>query len=543
MKKKYKLFQKHYDIIDKHYEYLVNLTKNHIFVGTTNEWIIDNFYLIVETKNNLKRSYKDSKKFKYAKTEKIDMYKIIEDIFVEHNYDVNYRTLVKELNNYQNKNEVYFDYQNINVIPSMVGMVIVKRLSELCLVKRKKQEEKQRIRDMMKNIENKHAKGEEINLKDYITINETIISNENYLEQLNSELQEYGVLANDIFKELNEELEKKHISIKEIVKKQHKESIENNILIANLFNELRMLSKIDNLTLINKISKTEELLEEDEIYPNMTIETKELYRSQITKDSKNIGEYAYTEKIMKDAKKHNKHIGEILLKEPNFENRSRLYIVSAIIFTVLVSFLLSNYLFDNRLISFIILLAPISEVVLQIQNKILGYAYRCKPLPKMDYSKGIPKENATMVVIPTIVKNKAKIDEIFEKLESYYLANKTNNLYFSLLGDCFGNDKAEHHMDEEISEYGIKKASELNKKYKKQLFYFVYRQRVYNTSEDSYIGYERLKYIQLSNRIEPPNDDEQVYFWIRHVDGCFDIKIEKLTIEEVAEVIEEGGVE
>ena len=493
MKKKYKLFQKHYDIIDKHYEYLVNLTKNHIFVGTTNEWIIDNFYLIVETKNNLKRSYKDSKKFKYAKTEKIDMYKIIEDIFVEHNYDVNYRTLVKELNNYQNKNEVYFDYQNINVIPSMVGMVIVKRLSELCLVKRKKQEEKQRIRDMMKNIENKHAKGEEINLKDYITINETIISNENYLEQLNSELQEYGVLANDIFKELNEELEKKHISIKEIVKKQHKESIENNILIANLFNELRMLSKIDNLTLINKISKTEELLEEDKIYPNMTIETKELYRSQITKDSKNIGEYAYTEKIMKDAKKHNKHIGEILLKEPNFENRSRLYIVSAIIFTVLVSFLLSNYLFDNRLISFIILLAPISEVVLQIQNKILGYAYRCKPLPKMDYSKGIPKENATMVVIPTIVKNKAKIDEIFEKLESYYLANKTNNLYFSLLGDCFGNDKAEHHMDEEISEYGIKKASELNKKYKKQLFYFVYRQRVYNTSEDSYIGYERKR--------------------------------------------------
>ena len=36
MKKKYKLFQKHYDIIDKHYEYLVNLTKNHIFVGQTN---------------------------------------------------------------------------------------------------------------------------------------------------------------------------------------------------------------------------------------------------------------------------------------------------------------------------------------------------------------------------------------------------------------------------------------------------------------------------------------------------------------------------
>ena len=141
MKKKYKLFQKHYEIIEKHYEYLVNLTKNHIFVGTTNEWIIDNFYLIVETKNNLKRTYKESKKLKYAKTEKVDMYKVVEDIFVNHNYDVNYQTLVRELNSYQNKNEIFFNYQNINVIPSMIGMVIVKRLSELCLVKRKKQED------------------------------------------------------------------------------------------------------------------------------------------------------------------------------------------------------------------------------------------------------------------------------------------------------------------------------------------------------------------------------------------------------------------
>ena len=119
--------------------------------------------------------------------------------------------------------------------------------------------------------------------------------------------------------------------------------------------------------------------------------------------------------------------------------------------------------------------------------------YPCKPLPKMDYSKGIPKEQATMVVIPTIVKNKAKIDEIFEKLETYYLANKTDNLYFSLLGDCFGNDEAHHPMDAEIGEYGLKKSKELNKKYKKDLFYFVYRQRVFNTSEDTYIGYERKR--------------------------------------------------
>ena len=112
MKRKYRLFKKHYEIISKHYEYLVNLTKNHIFVGTTNEWIIDNFYLIVETKNNLKRAYKETKKFKYAKGDNFDMYKIVEDIFVSHNYDVNYRTLMRELNKYQDENNYYFNYKS-----------------------------------------------------------------------------------------------------------------------------------------------------------------------------------------------------------------------------------------------------------------------------------------------------------------------------------------------------------------------------------------------------------------------------------------------
>lgn len=55
-----------------------------------------------------------------------------------------------------------------------------------------------------------------------------------------------------------------------------------------------------------------------------------------------------------------------------------------------------------------------------------------------------------------------------------------------------------------------------------------------------YVGYETLNYIQMSNRIEPLADGEQVHFWIRHVNGSFDIKIAKLTAEETIETIEEG---
>ena len=50
----------------------------------------------------------------------------------------------------------------------------------------------------------------------------------------------------------------------------------------------------------------------------------------------------------------------------------------------------------------------------------------------MDFSNGIDEDNTTMVVIPTIVKNKEKVAEMFKNLEVYYLANKSPNLYFTL---------------------------------------------------------------------------------------------------------------
>ena len=43
------------------------------------------------------------------------------------------------------------------------------------------------------------------------------------------------------------------------------------------------------------------------------------------------------------------------------------------------------------------------------------------------------EEYSTMVIIPTIVNSKEKVIELFKKIEVYYLANKEENLYFTLL--------------------------------------------------------------------------------------------------------------
>lgn len=51
---------------------------------------------------------------------------------------------------------------------------------------------------------------------------------------------------------------------------------------------------------------------------------------------------------------------------------------------------------------------PISEIVIKVVQNVLGKILKPKLIPKMDLSKGIDKENTSMVVIPTIIESRKK---------------------------------------------------------------------------------------------------------------------------------------
>ncbi len=61
-----------------------------------------------------------------------------------------------------------------------------------------------------------------------------------------------------------------------------------------------------------------------------------------------------------------------------------------------------------NVISFLLLIIPISELVIQITQYILSKFVKPKLIPKMDFYNGIQKDEATFVVIPTIVSSKRK---------------------------------------------------------------------------------------------------------------------------------------
>lgn len=266
----------------------------------------------------------------------------------------------------------------------------------------------------------------------------------------------------------------------------------NQMLDADAETELKKIANEKNIVEAEiELRELSRKIEENKIEQN-TVEEKE---NAIKKEA-HIG-YYLIDKGIND-----------LYKELNFnkrpkmsnESKAKIYIFTFVFLSILISAGITAIVnLKNiwlNIVSFVLLLIPSSEIVTQIMQYILSKIVKPKLIPKIDFSDGIDNENTTIVVIPTILKTKEKVKELMHKLEVFYIANKSENLYFALLGDCSESNQKEEKFDEEVIEEGLKQVEELNKKYKKEeeaIFHFLYRNRTWNEKEGKYLGWERKR--------------------------------------------------
>ena len=497
-----KKFLNNVNDITNYYNYLVEKTKRHEYVDITNEWLIDNFYILVEHKNNI-ISFKKKNKKSLKKIN--DYYYTIKNIVVKSNYNITFKYIVDELKNYQKENKKNFSYTELECVIPILVFVYTDRLNDLCREEYRKLVDKEDVISIVKEKKNN------LTLSSFISENFDLTRNKHYIFEVNNQLSR---IKNNgkIFKELNEYLNNNNVSLKELINEEYQNNINNNVLISNIFNNLLDIRDFKKEVLLEKISKTERLLLTDEIYKSMTLESKISYRKRLLKLAKkhHIDEYSYLESIQSK----DEHIGYKLFKEKRTTLRTVIYLMVLLILTILSAYFLSAFFIKIRLLGFIILLIPLSQLYIQIMHEILMITVPATVIPKIDYSAGIPDESKTMVVIPTIVSSTTKIKQMFDKLESFYIINKSDNIYFTLLGDVKSGQQEVMDFDEEISKYGIEYAENLNKKYKKDLFYFIYRKRIWNEHENMYLGYERKRgaLLQFNNILLGKKIDEEKYF-------------------------------
>ena len=205
--------------------------------------------------------------------------------------------------------------------------------------------------------------------------------------------------------------------------------------------------------------------------------------------------------------------------EMNYEERAKLYVYLNCLFSFLITATFSIWLKWVALFLFI----PIKNIVSKIFQYNLCKVKKIKILPKMDYQNNIPDSARTMCIIPTMLKNSADVDEMMSKMEGYYIANKSENLFFTLLGDCTKSDTQETKEDKEIANEGIYLANELNKKYGNK-FFFVYRKREWNASEKCFMGWERKR--GLINQFNDFLLGKEVNFKVNTCEEFIDAKLE-----------------
>ena len=118
------------------------------------------------------------------------------------------------------------------------------------------------------------------------------------------------------------------------------------------------------------------------------------------------------------------------------------------------------------------------------------------PLPRLDYSDGIPQESSTLVVVPTMLSSAARIADLVEGLEVRFLANRDEHVRFALLTDFLDASLETLPGDDALVSLAKQKIEELNAKYgrsKRDPFLLFHRPRRFNPRDRIWMGYERKR--------------------------------------------------
>ncbi|HEX7895586.1 MAG TPA: glycosyl transferase, partial [Terriglobales bacterium] len=147
------------------------------------------------------------------------------------------------------------------------------------------------------------------------------------------------------------------------------------------------------------------------------------------------------------------------------------------------------------LFSMLVLLLPCSQAAVQLMNYLTTTLLRPQILPKLDFSKSIPQECATLVAVPALLLNEKQVRRLVEDLEVRFLANHDANLQFALLTDL-PDSSVPAHEDEPIVALCANLIRGLNEKYGDKHgspFLMLHRHRVYNPREKVWMGWERKR--------------------------------------------------
>ena len=107
-----------------------------------------------------------------------------------------------------------------------------------------------------------------------------------------------------------------------------------------------------------------------------------------------------------------------------------------------------------------------------------------------------------MVVVPCLIATESDVTSLTNQLELHYLRNTDPQLSFALLSDFADAQQAEMPEDAALVVLAQARIEELNTQYPAQPFYLFHRRRQWNTTQETWMGWERKRgKLQEFNRL------------------------------------------
>ncbi|MEX2214195.1 MAG: glucoamylase family protein [Phycisphaeraceae bacterium] len=334
---------------------------------------------------------------------------------------------------------------------------------------------------------------------------------------------------------LEHRLSEQGLTIEQLVRADGQAQAADQISIGNSISSLRFLDATDWRDFVEDQSVVEKTLRDDpaRVYGDMDFGTRDRYRhvvEQIAKRAK-LSEAEVARKAIElarvgaseDALGRAAHVGYYLIDRgrPVLERQAKvsrtprtwitqfarahplfLYMSGILLLTVATSLAfiqwLGNLEAPSLAIGLIALPAVLcaSQLAVSIVNWLAMIWVLPRPLPRMDFKRGVPETSRTIVVIPTMLSSAAGVESLLESLEVRYLANRDPHLHFALLTDFVDAPQENMPGDEHLIQQACAGIEALRDKYegdRADIFFLFHRPRKWNPQSDVWIGYERKR--------------------------------------------------
>jgi len=330
------------------------------------------------------------------------------------------------------------------------------------------------------------------------------------------------------------------LTIEQSVQSGNQQQAADQVSISNSIGSLRALGGMDWREFVETMSIVEQTLREDPdgAYGGMDFATRDRYRHAIERMAKTsslseaevarcaiqLAQAAQpAEPVQQDGSARAAHVGFYLIDQGlrvletqaqvRFSLAERLAKIGArrplgwylgaialltlLFSTGLLALALSQGLpLEMRVPIGLLALLSSSQLALSLVNWLVTLLVHPHPLPRMDFSAGIPAQSRTLVVVPAMLSDAQNVDDLAEALEVRFLANRDGNLYFGLLTDFRDAQEEMLAEDEPLLCLAAARIEALNAKYRtadQDIFFLFHRPRRWNPQERIWMGYERKR--------------------------------------------------